>query len=253
VRAYSSVPPTFWMTTGKRLRGQHETLLVAFYLQTCPSANMAGLYYLPLPVLFHELGMTPEAARGALAALETEGFAEYDEEAEIVWVCDMARAQVGEALKPDDRRFKALVRIGYEVGPHPFVRRFFEKYGAPFNLSVEGPWAELASVEVKPLGRGSEGVAKGSPSLQEQEQEQEQESAASSPPTRSRKKKASKGRSTGSTARAPVEPSLGDTSGAGGSSEPAPMKSSGARPEPARRLTAREIAKKYRVDPEPAS
>ena len=59
MREYAKVAPAFWTgETGRHLRGDANAQRVAFYLMTCPSANMIGLYYLPLPVLAHEIGIS---------------------------------------------------------------------------------------------------------------------------------------------------------------------------------------------------
>ena len=98
MREYAKVAPQFWTgTTGKRLRGMgRDVQVVALYLVTCPSANMLGLYYLPLPTLCHEIGMKPEGALKALRRVSEGGFATYDTASEHVWVKEMARFQIGE-------------------------------------------------------------------------------------------------------------------------------------------------------------
>ena len=88
MRDYAKVSPAFWMgETGRKLRGMgSEVQLVALYLLTSPSANMIGLYYLPIPVLCHETGMSREGASKALRRAFEGGFASYDEASETVWV-----------------------------------------------------------------------------------------------------------------------------------------------------------------------
>jgi hypothetical protein len=98
---------------------------------------MTGIYYLPLPTLCYEVGITRKRARAALEVLAREGFAEYDEETSVVWVPEMARCQVGNDPKPDDKRIKGFLRELAAV-PHPvFVGKFIEKYRKPFQLDEE--------------------------------------------------------------------------------------------------------------------
>ena len=61
---YAVLVPTFWTgETGKRLRGYgRDAQVVALYLVTGPPAEMIGLYYMPLPTLMHEVGITQQGA-----------------------------------------------------------------------------------------------------------------------------------------------------------------------------------------------
>lgn len=168
MRNYSRVSPQFWTgATGRALReAGRDAQVVALYLVTCPSATMSGLFYLPLPTLQHEVGITRARALAALTVLEREGFARYDFEREVVFVPEMARFQVGENLVPGDKRSKGLVRELGAVSAPKFVLAFYEKYRTSFFLPEKGPWEGLA--------RPSEGASKALRS-QEQEQEHEQE------------------------------------------------------------------------------
>jgi hypothetical protein len=98
---------------------------------------MTGIYYLPLPTLCHEVGIRPKRALAALEVLNREGFAEYDHEASVVWVPEMARCQVGNDPKPDDKRIKGFLRE-LEAVAHPvFVGKFIAKYRDAFHLDEE--------------------------------------------------------------------------------------------------------------------
>lgn len=98
---------------------------------------MTGIYYLPLPTLCYEVGITPKRARAALEVLGQEGFADYDYEASVVWVPEMARFQVGRDPNPEDKRIKGFLRE-LEAVPHPvFVKKFLEKYREAFQLDEE--------------------------------------------------------------------------------------------------------------------
>ena len=160
--------PQFWTgRTGRFLRDSgRDAQVVAFYLLTAPSANMIGLYYLALPTLCHEVGISRQGASKALRRASEGGFAGYDEATETVWIPEMARFQVGESLKPKDNRIVGIVREADSVRNSPFIIEFYEKYRERFHLPEEGPW--------KGLRRASEGASKPLRS-QEQDQDQEQE------------------------------------------------------------------------------
>src|SRR3954470_15258185 len=113
MRDYAIVAPRFWNgPTGRKIKGAgRDAQVLALYLFTGPSATMMGLYYLPLPTLCHEAGFTPEEARVTLAVLAAEEFAFYDEEAELVWVPEAAAHQIGETLKPGDKRRDGVEKV----------------------------------------------------------------------------------------------------------------------------------------------
>ena len=160
MRDYAKVRPSFWLRgTGKALRGNTEAQLLALYLFTCPSSNMIGLYYLPLPTVAHELGWTLKGASKALQRVSEGGLALYDPKNELVFVPEMARYQIAETLSPRDNNVKWVRRELANYSYHRFYNLFLERYCDVFNLNLE-PISEAPS---KPLRS------------QEQEQEQEQE------------------------------------------------------------------------------
>lgn len=166
MREYGKMVPAFWVgATGRALRGHPEAQVIAAYLVTCPSANMVGLYYLPLPTLCHETGIPLKGALKALLRVEEVGFAAYDHPSEMVWVPEMAKYQIGDSLKPSDNRVKGILREVETYKKSKFFGEFVKKYWDAFSLP--GPIPET---------RGSEAPSKALRS-QEQEQEQEQEQA----------------------------------------------------------------------------
>lgn len=161
MRDYSKVSPQFWIgATGKKIRANGiECQLVCLYLLTCSHANMLGMYYLPKMYIAHECGLDMEGASKGLRSASEVGFCDYDEDAEVVWVYEMASHQIGEQLKAGDKRIKG-VQNEYDNQPvSKFLYSFYEKYKDKFLIEN---------------ARGIEGASKGLAS-QEQEQEQEQE------------------------------------------------------------------------------
>lgn len=178
MRDYAQVSPRFWTgITGKALRGHQEAQIVAFYLMTCPGSHMIGMYPLALPTLCHETGLTIEGASKGLKRLIEGGFAHYDSAAEVVWVPEMARFQMGETLnvgkKGPDNRIAMTERELENYRHCSFFDSFIDKYEQPFKLKV---------ARNKPRGLQAPSKALGSHEHEhEQEQDHEHEQEKASP------------------------------------------------------------------------
>lgn len=177
MRDYSKVAPQFWIgETGKALRKKGtEALLVAAYLMTAPNSNMLGLYYLPRAYIAHETGLSFEGASKGLQWAIEAGFCDYDEEAEVVWVYEMAAYQIAVQLKREDKR---CVGVQSEFDSQPESKHlcgFHAKYRSAFHLKD-------LSENTSP----SEAPSRAHRS-QEQEQEQEQEQKKNKGATRKAK------------------------------------------------------------------
>jgi len=166
MRDYARVIPTYWTgDTGKEIRDLGiEAQLLGLYLMTNPHANMFGLYYLPLPFIVHETGLSAKKVGLALAKLQSIGFCRYDAKAEFIWVVEMATYQIGN-MDPEDNRLKGLRRAWEALPNNPFSGPFFEKYGSAYGLERRAS---------KGLNGGT-----GSPQIIEQEKEQDVEGRAS--------------------------------------------------------------------------
>lgn len=136
MRDYAKVAPQFWTgETGKKLRAAGpETVIVAMYLMTSPHANMIGLYYLPMVYLLHETGLPIEGASKGLARAIEAHFCQYDDASEMVWVIEMARFQIADALDAKDKRCKGIENELAKVPDSLMRRGFYAKYGKAFNL-----------------------------------------------------------------------------------------------------------------------
>ncbi|HEY0268071.1 MAG TPA: hypothetical protein VGC12_02435, partial [Methyloradius sp.] len=61
MRDYSKVSGAFWTgKTGKSIRRDMETQIVAMYLMTSPHANMIGVFSLPVGYIQIDTGLTFE-------------------------------------------------------------------------------------------------------------------------------------------------------------------------------------------------
>ena len=109
MRDYGRVAPTFWMRgSGKKLRGNPRAQLVALYLFTSPASTMIGIYHLAIPTMAHETGLPLDDAKRALAEICAQGIAKYDPDAELVYLPEGAKYQIGEHLKPGDKRVRGI-------------------------------------------------------------------------------------------------------------------------------------------------
>lgn len=152
-REFAIVRASFWTgETGRKIREfGGDAQRVALYLITCGSSNLIGLYYLPVPTLCHEVGITLQGAWKALRCLSEAHFAYYDAPSEVVFVPEMAAIQVGESLKPADKRIKAIIREWQKHRKCLFYNDFYQRYGVPFYLPdpspLKAPYEPLRSQE----------------------------------------------------------------------------------------------------------
>jgi hypothetical protein len=137
MREYARVSPRFWQSspTGKAIRKKGaEAVVVAMYLMSSPHSNMLGLYYQPLLYMAHETGLGVEGASKGLQGCIEAGFCCFDEPSEMVWVHEMALYQVGEELKPGDKRCVGIQK-DYDALPDcPYLGPFFDRYASVFHL-----------------------------------------------------------------------------------------------------------------------
>jgi len=136
MRDYAKVAPTFWTgETGKKIRMLgRDAQVVALYLITCPGSNWIGLYYLPLPTLCHEVGISREAALGILRKFAEIDFAYYDPDREQAWVPGTAKFQIAEQLKPTDKRILGIVKDLKAHSETTFGADFYRRYKKAFCL-----------------------------------------------------------------------------------------------------------------------
>ena len=178
---YAKISPQFWLgKTGREIRLLGlEVRTLAFYFLTCPHANMLGIYYLPIPYISYDIGMGEEAVNKAIAQLTEIGFCTYDEQAEYIWIHEMASHQIADQLEERDKRIKAVNDIFYSLPELRFLNDFYLKYKAPFYLkprkdeSLTPNFQEETKNTTTVVGDNPfEGASK---PLRSQEQEQEKE------------------------------------------------------------------------------
>jgi hypothetical protein len=199
MRDYGRVAPTFWTRgSGKKLRGNPKAQIVALYLFTCPTSSMIGIYHLAVPTMAHEIGLSVEDAERALADVCALDIARYDPEEELIYLPEGARYQIGERLKPGDKRVAGIRAAVARFAKHPFAADFAQRYAAEFALGVTMPrssspgsdppsarsfddWEGASdplpeSEDDPPKGLGSQDQDQDQKQVQDQDQEQEQKS-----------------------------------------------------------------------------
>ena len=143
MRDYGKVSPQFWVgNTGRKLRGNVEAQIVALYLMTSPHANMIGVFYCPVDYIAKETGLTLEGASKGLRSLIEADFCTYEEASEYIFVHQFAANQVGEELKPADKRVQGVINELAKVPKGQCHQAFTARYAAPYNLPVQAPKAK---------------------------------------------------------------------------------------------------------------
>ncbi len=147
MRDYAIVPSKFWIgPLAKKLRGNPVAQVVALYLTTGLHANMIGLYHCPIAYIAQDAGIPFEGASQALASLIEAGYCDHDNDAEVVFVRDMAREQIGESLAPTDKRVKAVIKQWQACPSAALKRAFYDRYARAFSLpSLEAAPKSLES------------------------------------------------------------------------------------------------------------
>jgi hypothetical protein len=118
---------------------------------------MTGLYYLALPTMLHETGCSVEGACKALQRVFEVQIAVYDQESELIWAPNMALYQIGDHLKPQDKRVTGVRSMIQPFSGHPFYSDFLRRYNDKYNLCLDNEGAKTGSpfdVPYKPLRRG---------------------------------------------------------------------------------------------------
>lgn len=181
MREYARFPPAFWHSKICKdiRRAGVEGVVMAAYLKTAPLSNMLGLYTLSLPGAGHETGMGFEGAQKGLQICIKAGYCAYDDDTEFVWVFDMAREQIGEALKITDNQVKNVQKQYAAMEENPFLAGFYDRYAVDFHLlekrGKQTPLPTPSEGDAEPLG--SKAKAKAQEQAQEQANAQGQDQA----------------------------------------------------------------------------
>lgn len=163
-RSYAKIFTGKWRSRSFRtLRGNPWAIVLQDYLMSCPASEMSGVFYMPKYLIEGELGIPHDELENAIRILEEADFCRFYDD-EYVFVFNMARYQIADALSPDDNRWKSLMRDIEEM-PDNIRREFIIRYNDDFNLGYRiirkaaeptapvqsAPQAENNQAEGKPL------------------------------------------------------------------------------------------------------
>lgn len=170
MRDYGKVSPQFWVgKTGRSLRGNMGAQIVALYLMTSPHANMIGVFYCPIDYIAKETGLPIEGASKGLQSLIEGDFCTYESDSEYVFVHQFAANQIGEDLKPNDKRVQGVINELAKVPKGQCWQSFRARYAVPYNLPIEAKTPSPSDAPSKPL--------------RSQKQKQEQKQNTDAPPS----------------------------------------------------------------------
>lgn len=128
---------------------------------SCPASEMSGVFYMPKYLIEGELGIPHDELESAIRILEEAGFCRFYDD-EYVFVFNMARYQIADALSPDDNRWKSLMRDIEEM-PDNIRREFIIRYNDDFNLGyqiIRKAAEQTAPVQTAPQDENNQGEAK---------------------------------------------------------------------------------------------
>lgn len=135
-RSYAKIFTGKWRSRSFRtLRGNPWTIVLQDYLMSCPASEMSGVFYMPKYLIEGELGIPHDELESAIRILEEADFCRFYDD-EYVFVYNMARYQIADALSPDDNRWKSLMRDIEEM-PDNIRREFIIRYNDDFNLGYQ--------------------------------------------------------------------------------------------------------------------
>lgn len=134
MRSFAAISPSVWQTDIKKLRGDPEAVSVYFHLLTSPHSTMIGIYPLDLNYVAIDLGSPLEGASKGLRRVCEAGLASYDEANEIVWIHDMALAQVAPRLSPKDNKVSAVAKHLSMLPICPITLAFYQRFRELYHL-----------------------------------------------------------------------------------------------------------------------
>lgn len=161
-RSYAKIFTGKWRSRSFRtLRGNPWAIVLQDYLMSCPASEMSGVFYMPKYLIEGELGIPHDELENAIRILEEADFCRFYDD-EYVFVYNMARYQIADALSPDDNRWKSLMRDIEEM-PDNIRREFIIRYNEDFNLGyqiIRKAAEPTAPVQTAPQAENNQGEDK---------------------------------------------------------------------------------------------
>lgn len=133
---YAIVQPSMWADPEFR-ELPPGAQRIYLYLLTNPHADWSGIYHLSFATIADDLNLELADVQDALDG-PLESLVEYDTRAREVFVVGAGRVQIGDEMKPDDKRRKPLERHLAGIHSKALLQRFYDVYGKPWHLSPDG-------------------------------------------------------------------------------------------------------------------
>lgn len=128
---YWRVSPKIWLHNS----WDDRVKLLALYILTCPHRTTEGLFRLPKQYICADLGWDMEALAKPFARLIQDGFIEYDEENQVMFICKALKYQ-----RPDNpNQQQAAINKLSQLPPTPLWPRFLaaaQAYAEPFAQAL---------------------------------------------------------------------------------------------------------------------
>jgi len=174
-RKYSQIQPTFWTgRTGRDLRSKGTTAqLLALYLLTSPHSNMAGIYYCPPAYIQTDTGLPMEAIDAAFEDLAAVGFAYRDTTTDEVLVINMVLFQVGQTIKPTDKRGGKVVENLLVTSSDDLKAKWLKAHGRDYESHGIG---DGSPIDGAPVGHPPR--TRATPEAETETKKQEQDAEA---------------------------------------------------------------------------
>jgi hypothetical protein len=106
---FGLIKPAFW--GGERRSWSDAEVRLGLYLLSCEHRNLEGLYRLPLGYVVTDLDWPLEKVSRMVAKLVERGFCDYDQDAEVVFVCKSLKHQAPKGTPRLKGAAKAIARV----------------------------------------------------------------------------------------------------------------------------------------------
>lgn len=156
--SYGKVWDRFW-PEAKRAKWSSDMVVLGLYLLTCRHHVAEGIYYIPKGYIAADLGWETRRTDDALQALRDDGFARYDEDAEVVLLPSALRYN-----RPDnEKHVKGVVNKLRALPETPLLQEFLEiadavddRVSNGYRNSTDFSSSRSSSKELMPSSDGRE-------------------------------------------------------------------------------------------------
>lgn len=146
---YSRIKSKFWTDEKSRLWDM-ETKYLALYLLTCPHKNILGFYVLPKLYICADLSWDLDKLETPLKRLIEDEFINYDQETNLVFLCNFLKHNPIENANQAQAAMKQLKELpnssllldfkdAVEQLDKPFLKPLIEHFGQPVIVSGTEP------------------------------------------------------------------------------------------------------------------